>query len=183
MKKPRILAAVAASALALPIISTAPSPAHAATTRQLMVEVINRSGDAAARADVQLLNVATGTNIDMGTGRHRQLRPGRYNVAAWIITGSGASQTYTLADQILDMNASKTVVLDARKGHRSGLARTTQPPRRPGQPARSCPPASTACGSSWPRAQDRRPACPCRSMGCSCSRPASAGGIRRPVAA
>ncbi len=102
----------------MPIISTAPSPAHAATTRQLTVEVINRSGNAAARADVQLLNVPLAPPSIWARGRHRQLRPGRYNVAAWIITGSGESRTYTLADQILDMNASKTVVLDARKGHR-----------------------------------------------------------------
>jgi len=122
MKKPRVLAAVAASTLAVPIIATVSSPAQAATTRQLTVEVINRSGIAAASADVQLLNVGTGTNIDMGTGRHRRLSPGTYNVAAWIITGTGASQTYTLADQIVDLNASKTVVLDARKGHRVRLS-------------------------------------------------------------
>ena len=120
--KPRILAAAAASALVLPVIASIPAPAQAATTRQLTVTVIDRSGQPAATADVQLLNVGTGTGIDLGTGRHRQLRPGTYNVAAWIITGTGASQTYTLADQIVDLTANKTVVLDARKGHRVRLS-------------------------------------------------------------
>jgi len=120
--KARILAAIAASALALPVVISTSAPALAATTRQLTVKVIDRSGDTDASADVQLLNVGTDTNIDLGTGRHRQLRPGTYNVAAWIITGTGASQTYTLADQIVDLNTSKTVVLDARKGHRVRLS-------------------------------------------------------------
>ncbi len=120
--KPRILAAAAASALALPIIASMPAPAQAATTRHLTVTVIDRTGQPAATADVQLLNVGTGTGIDLGTRRHRQLRPGTYNVAAWIITGNGASQTYTLADKIIDLTADKTVVLDARKGNRVRLS-------------------------------------------------------------
>lgn len=116
--KPRILAGIAVGALIVPIMTFASSPAQAATTRHLTVKVIDRSGDAAVTADVQLLNVGTGTGIDMGTGRQRRLRPGTYNVAAWITTGTGASQTYTLADQIVDLTADKTVVLDARNGHR-----------------------------------------------------------------
>jgi hypothetical protein len=120
--KPRILAAAAASALVLPVIASIPAPAQAATTRQLTVTVIDRSGQPAATADVQLLNVGTGTGIDLGARRHRQLRPGTYNVAAWIITGNGASQTYTLADKIIDLTADKTVVLDARKGNRVRLS-------------------------------------------------------------
>jgi hypothetical protein len=120
--KSRTLAVVAASALAVPIMTIASSPAQAATTRLLTIKVIDRSGQAAATADVQVLNVGTGNGIDLGTGRHRQLRPGTYNVAAWILTGTGASQTYTLADQIVNLKASTTVVLDARKGHRVRLS-------------------------------------------------------------
>jgi hypothetical protein len=114
----RICAVLTAATIAIPFAAVASQPASAATTWQLTVRVIDRSGQAAASADVQVLNVGTDTGIDLGSVRHRQLRPGTYNVAAWIITGTGASQTYTLADQIVHLTASRTVLLDARQGHR-----------------------------------------------------------------
>ena len=110
--------AAAAAALAIPLSLLAAAPVLAATTKQLTVRVIDANGHSATTADVQLLNVGRNTNIDMGTRRHLNLRAGTYNVAAWIITGSGASQTYTLADQVVSLTANKTVVLDARKGKR-----------------------------------------------------------------
>jgi hypothetical protein len=88
----------------------------ASTTHRLTVKVIDKSGHAAASTDVELLNIGTNADIDLGTGRQRSLRPGTYNVAAWIITGSGTGATYTLADQVVDLDTSRTVVLDARKG-------------------------------------------------------------------
>ena len=112
------IAAAAAAALAIPLSSLAAAPAVAATTKQLTVRVIDANGNSATTADVQLLNVRTNINTYMGTRRHLDLRAGTYNVAAWIITGSGASQTYTLADQVVRLTANKTVVLDARKGKR-----------------------------------------------------------------
>ncbi|HUC26551.1 MAG TPA: hypothetical protein VMA73_27935 [Streptosporangiaceae bacterium] len=110
--------AAAAAALAIPLSLLAAAPVLAATTKQLTVRVIDANGHSATTADVQLLNVGRNTNIAMGTRRHLNLRAGTYNVAAWIITGSGASQTYTLADQVVSLTANKTVVLDARKGKR-----------------------------------------------------------------
>jgi len=120
--KPRAFAVITVGALVVPIIACIPSPAQAATTRQLTIKVIDRSGNTAPTADVQLLNTDTGHGIDIGTGRHRLLRPGTYNVAAWIISGTGASQTYTLADQVVHLTANRTVVLDARKGRRVRLS-------------------------------------------------------------
>jgi hypothetical protein len=110
--------AAAAAALAIPLSFLAVGPALAATTKQLTVQVIDANGKPATTADVQLVNIGTSTDIDMGTRRHLDLRAGTYNVAAWIITGSGASQSYTLADQVVSLTANKTVVLDARKGKR-----------------------------------------------------------------
>jgi hypothetical protein len=118
----RISAVLTAATIAIPFAAITSPPASAATTWQLTVKVTDRTGQVAASADVQVLNVGRDTGIDLGTGRHRQLRPGTYNVAAWIITGTGAGQTYTLADQIVDLTANKTVVLDARKGHRVRLS-------------------------------------------------------------
>ena len=118
----RIPAVFAAAAIALPLTVIAAAPALASTTHLLTVKVMDRSGHAAASTDVELLNVGTSTYIDLGTGRQRSLRSGTYNVAAWIITGSGTSATYTLADQLVDLNTSKTVVLDARKGDRVRLS-------------------------------------------------------------
>jgi len=114
----RFSIAAAAAALAIPLSFLAAAPALAATTKQLTVRVIDANGNSATTADVQLLNIRTNANIDMGTRRHLDLRAGTYNVAAWIITGYGASQTYTLADQVVKLSANKTVVLDARKGKR-----------------------------------------------------------------
>jgi hypothetical protein len=118
----RISAAVIAAALATPLVAIAAPPASAATTWTLTVHVVDRAGHASAGADVQVLNIATGTTIDLGTSRHRQFRPGTYNVAAWIVTGTGASQTYTLADKIVRLTSNATVVLDARQGRRVRIA-------------------------------------------------------------
>ncbi|HEY2314590.1 MAG TPA: hypothetical protein VGH96_13325 [Streptosporangiaceae bacterium] len=118
----RISAVLTAATIAIPFAAITSPPASAATTWQLTVRVIDRTGQVAASADVQVLNVGRDTGIDLGTGRHRQLRPGTYNVAAWIITGTGAGQTFTLADQVVDLTANKTVVLDARQGHRVRLS-------------------------------------------------------------
>src|ERR1700722_18254915 len=114
--KARILAAISAAAVAVPLAAVTSAPALASTTHELTVKVIDRAGHAGASTHVQLVNLASGTDIHLGTTRQRSLRADTYNIAAWIITGSGASATYTLADKIVDLNASKTVVLDARQG-------------------------------------------------------------------
>jgi hypothetical protein len=114
--KARILAAISAAAVAVPLAAATSAPALASTTHELTVKVIDRAGHAGASTHVELVNVGSGANIHLGTTRQRSLRPGTYNVAAWIITGSGHSATFTLADKIIDLNASKRVVLDARQG-------------------------------------------------------------------
>jgi hypothetical protein len=113
---------LAAAAIALPLAVIGSGPALASTTHKLTVKVIDRSGQAGTSTHVDLLNIGSNTDFHLGTTRQRNLRPGTYNVAAWIITGSGASATYTLADQVIDLNASKTVVLDARQGKRVRLS-------------------------------------------------------------
>jgi hypothetical protein len=110
--------AVATAALALPLATMTSGPAIAAATRTLTVKVVDADGHPAASTDVELYRVGTSRYIDMGRERRRDLSPGTYNVAAWITTGSGASETYTLADQVVKLTASKTVVLDARLGKR-----------------------------------------------------------------
>jgi len=110
----KIASAALAAAAALPA-------GHATPTAGLRVEltfrVIDRAGDQVKPLDLQLLNMATRTNIDLGTGTRRQVRPGRYNVAAWIGTGTGP-QSFTLADRIIDVTRSRTITLDARQGRR-----------------------------------------------------------------
>jgi len=83
---------------------------------ELSVRVIDRAGLQVKPLDMQFQNLATGNNIDLGQGTSRSVRPGRYNVAAWIGTGSGSAQTFTLDDQIVDVTRDATITLDARKG-------------------------------------------------------------------
>jgi hypothetical protein len=99
-------------------LSAAPHVAAPATRVQLTVRIIDRSGQRAKPLDLQFLNLATGTNIDLGQGTSRKVRPGRYNVAAWIGTGTGSAQTFTLADRILDVTRNRTITMDARQGRR-----------------------------------------------------------------
>lgn len=80
----------------------------------LSVRVIDRTGHLVRPLDLQLQNIATGINIDLGQGTGRSVRPGRYNVAAWIGTGSGS--TFTLDDQIVNVHRNRTITLDARQG-------------------------------------------------------------------
>jgi hypothetical protein len=118
----RILAAISAAAVAFPLAAVASAPALASTSHELTVKVIDRAGHSGASTDVAVLNVGSDTVIDFGTRRQRALRSGTYNVAAWIITGSGTSATYTLADKVVRLSSSKTVVLDARQGRRVRLS-------------------------------------------------------------
>jgi hypothetical protein len=119
----RLASILAAAAVALSLTALSAQQASAATVHRLTIVVLDRSGHS-SDADVQLLNVAAGLNVntDLGTSRHRDLRPGVYNVAAWIISGTGTSPTYTLADQLVDLNSNKTVTLDARQGRRVRLS-------------------------------------------------------------
>jgi hypothetical protein len=107
-------AAVAASA-ALSGAHGAP-PASAGPRYELTFKVIDRTGQLVQPLDLQLLNLAAGTNIDLGQGTQRQVTSGRYNVAAWIATGSGVPQSFTLADQIVRVTRNRTITLDARLG-------------------------------------------------------------------
>jgi hypothetical protein len=126
----KISVAVAAAVLALPFATMTSTPAMAATTHALTVKVIDADGHPAASTDVELCKIGTSKYIEMGAGRRRNLSPGTYNVAAWITTGSGANETFTLADQVVKLTASKTVVLDARQGKRVRVSldnRSAQP--------------------------------------------------------
>ncbi len=112
------VAKIASAALAA---SAALSAGHATATAgprvELTFRVIDRAGQQVSPLDLQLLNIAAGTNIDLGSGTRRQVRPGRYNVAAWIGTGSGP-QSFTLDDQIVNVTRNQTITLDARLGRR-----------------------------------------------------------------
>jgi hypothetical protein len=99
-------------------LSTASHAAAPATRFQLTVRIIDRSGQQAKPLDLQYLNLASGTNIDLGQGTSRKVRPGRYNVAAWIGTGTGNAQTFTLADRVMDVTRNRTITMDARQGRR-----------------------------------------------------------------
>lgn len=83
---------------------------------ELSVRVTDRTGQLVKPIDLQLQNIATGNNVDLGQGTKRSVRPGRYNVAAWIGTGRGSAQTFTLADRIIDVTRNRTITLDARQG-------------------------------------------------------------------
>ena len=111
---------IASAALAAAAALTAGHPAAHAVRVKLTVRIIDRSGHRAAPIDLQLLNLAsnTNTNIDLGQGTTREVRPGRYNVAAWIGTGTGDGQTFTLADRIIDVTRNRTITIDARQGRR-----------------------------------------------------------------
>jgi hypothetical protein len=109
---------VSAALVGAASLSTASHVAAPATRFQLTVQIIDRSGQQAKPLDLQFLNLASGTNIDLGQGTSSKVRPGRYNVAAWIGTGTGNAQTFTLADQVIDVTRSRTITMDARKGRR-----------------------------------------------------------------
>jgi hypothetical protein len=114
----RIASLITATAIALPLCAASAAsaaPAQPAVRHDLTVRVVDRSGHPSG-AQVQVVNTATDTSVFMGTGQHRELGAGTYNVAAWILTGPQANPTYTLADQVVDLNRNRTVVLDARQG-------------------------------------------------------------------
>ncbi len=112
------VAKIASAALAATAALSAGHPAAHAVHFKLTVRIIDRSGVQAPPIDLQLLNLASQTNIDLGQGTTRQVRPGRYNVAAWIGTGTGDGQTFTLADRIIDVTRNRTITIDARQGRR-----------------------------------------------------------------
>ena len=121
--KARLTAAVAAAAMAIPIAAAGAAPALAAPARVLLtLQVTDRAGHRVAPADAQVMPVATGTNIDLGSGTRRLLVPGRYNVAAWIPTGTGPNPSLTLADQVINLTRNTTLVLDARQGRKVRLS-------------------------------------------------------------
>jgi len=120
--KARLTAAIAAAAMAIPIAAASAAPALAAPARVLLtLQVTDRAGHRVAPTDAQVMSVATGTNIDLGSGTHRLLVPGRYNVAAWIPTGTGPNPSLTLADQVINLTRNTTLVLDARQGRKVRL--------------------------------------------------------------
>src|SRR5215471_7443857 len=121
--KARLTAAVAAAVMAIPIAAVGAAPALAAPARVLLtLQVTDRAGHRVAPADAQVMAVATGTNIDLGSGTRRLLVPGRYNVAAWIPTGTGPNPSLTLADQVINLTRNTTLVLDARQGRKVRLS-------------------------------------------------------------
>jgi hypothetical protein len=99
-------------------LSAAPHAAATATRFQLNVRIIDRSGQQVNPLDLQFLNLASGTNTDLGQSTSGKVRAGRYNVAAWIGTGTGDAQTFTLADQVIDVTRNRTITMDARQGRR-----------------------------------------------------------------
>ena len=112
------VAKIAGAALAAATALTAGHPAAHAARFELTVRIIDRTGHLAQPLDLQLLNLASKTNIDLGQSTSRQVRAGRYNVAAWIGTGTGDGQTFTLADRIIDVTRNRTITIDARQGLR-----------------------------------------------------------------
>ena len=120
--KARLTAAIAAATMAIPIAAVGAAPAQATTARvQLTLQVLDRTGHRVAPTDAQVMDVGTGTNIDLGSGTHRLLVPGRYNVAAWIPTGTGPNPSLTLADRVINLTRNTTLVLDARQGRKVQL--------------------------------------------------------------
>ena len=109
---------VSAALVGAASLSAAPHTAATATRVQLTVRIIDRSGHKAKPIDLQFLNLANGTNIDLGQNTSHKVRPGRYNVAAWIGTGTGNAQTFTLADRVMDVTRNQTITMDARQGRR-----------------------------------------------------------------
>ena len=109
---------VSAALVGAASLSAAPHAAAPVTRFQLTVRIIDRSGHQAKPIDLQFLNLASGRNIDLGQDTSRKVRPGRYNVAAWIGTGTGNAQTFTLADQVIDVTRNRTITMDARQGRR-----------------------------------------------------------------
>lgn len=121
--KARLTATIAAAAMAIPIAAVSAAPALAAPARVLLtLQVTDRAGHRVAPTDAQVMAVATGTNIDLGSGTRRLLVPGRYNVAAWIPTGAGPNPSLTLADQVINLTRNTTLVLDARQGRKVRLS-------------------------------------------------------------
>src|SRR5215813_9197293 len=104
-------AAVAASAA---LSGAQGTPTTTAAHRfELTFRVIDRTGHLVSPLDLQLLNLASGTNIDVGQRSKARVTSGRYNIAVWIPTGSGAQQSFTLADQIVRVTRSRTIALAA----------------------------------------------------------------------
>jgi hypothetical protein len=76
--KPRLTAPVAAAAMAIPVATAGAAAAQAAPARVLLtLQVTDRAGHRVVPADAQVMAVATGTNIDLGSGTRRLLVPGR----------------------------------------------------------------------------------------------------------
>jgi hypothetical protein len=113
----RALAHAAVAAFAALSGAHSVPPASASQRDELKFRVIDRAGHLVRPLDLQLLNLAGGTNIDLGQGTKVRVRPGRYNVAAWIATGR-APQSFTLADRIVRVTRNRAVTLDARLGRR-----------------------------------------------------------------
>jgi hypothetical protein len=120
MRTLRMTRWTAVAALAVTAMATtgvADAAPHAARVR-LTVKVIDRDGSVVAPLDLQILNLRTMVGADLGTGTGRKVRPGRYNIAAWITTGTAPDQSYTLDDQVVDLTSDRTITLDARQGKR-----------------------------------------------------------------
>src|SRR5215472_8888129 len=110
--------AVVAAAL-IPALLGAASVAGAPARARLVtctLKVIDRNGHRVAPVDTQLFNPRTDFFIDFGQATSRQVRAGRYNLASWIPTGSGAGVSYTLEDFMVSLTSNRTLVLDARRG-------------------------------------------------------------------
>jgi hypothetical protein len=112
------VAKIAGVALAAVAALPAGHPAAHAARYELTVRIIDRTGHRARPIDLQLLNLGSNTGIDLGQRTSHQVRAGRYNVAAWIGTGTGDGQTFTLADRIIDVTRNRTITIDARQGRR-----------------------------------------------------------------
>lgn len=111
-----IVHAAVAGAAALSGAHAAAVPSTA-TRYQLTFRVIDRTGQVVAPLDLQVMNIASGTNVDVGQGTSTRVTAGRYNIAVWIPTGTGP-QSFTLADKIERVTGSRTITLDARLGKR-----------------------------------------------------------------
>jgi len=109
---------VSAALVGAATLSAAPHAAATATRFQLTVRIIDRTGQRVKPLDLQFLNLASDTNTDLGQSTSGKVRPGRYNVAAWIGTGTGNAETFTLADQVIDVTRNRTITMDARQGRR-----------------------------------------------------------------
>ena len=111
-----VIAALAAAAMAGSGAASVTARAAATGEPKLTIKALDREGNpVTATASVQ--SAASPDVDDLVTSGHAAALPaGTYNVAAWV--WEPGKKAATLVDQALTITSSRTLVLDARPGHR-----------------------------------------------------------------